>query len=247
MTKIVSLILLIGSITFGLLMIFGTSKLNEQNDEATLKIYSETLSQKHNDPQDFISTFSESNITEEFIDKASEKIAGEIIAMNPDGLQTIEGEQWLNAPNPEALADKIFEEKITNFDVSQLKGVVKIADLKIVPNSELPAKTYAQNLQNTLSTNLFIIPEQPSQKDMNKLLASYKKVLPLLYDVEVPESAASIHQQGIAVLETNKNILEKLLDTDNDPLGAIIVINLLPEAYQNTADFAKKINELINS
>ena len=243
MTKIVSLILLIGSITFGLLMIFGTSKLNQQNDEATLKTLSAALSQ-HEDSRNSIISAPENNITEEFIGKASEKIADEVIAMNPDGLQTIDGEQWLNIPDPEALANNIFQEKIANFDVSQFKSAgPKLSDLKTVADSQLPIKTYAKNLQNILSVNLVSLPEQPSQKDMNSLLASYEKIIPLLYGIEIPEKAVLIHQQGIAVLETHKNILEKLLSADSDPVGAILVINLLPEVYQNAADFTKKINE----
>lgn len=245
MTKIVSLILLIGSITFGLLMIFGTSKLNQQNDENVLKTYSETLSQQNNHSQDpLTANFSESNITEEFIGKASEKIASEVIAMNPEGPQTIDGEQWLNVPDPEALANKIFEEGSTSFDVNQLRSVVKITDLKIVPNLELPVKTYAQNLQNTLSTYLPEIPEQPSIKNIKILVTSYERLIPILYAMEVPESAASIHQQAITLIETRKNIFEKFADAENDPLAAILTLNLLPSIDQGINNFNEKISKL---
>ena len=201
MTKLVSLILLIGSITFGLLMIFGTLKLNQQNDENILKTYSGTLSQQNGHSQDSLSVLPENNITEELAETASGKIAEEVIALNPQGLQNIEGQQWLNVPDPEALANKIFEEKIANFDINQFKSAgAKLSDLKITPDSKLPIKIYAQNLQNILSKNLVSLPEQPSQKDINKLLASYQKTIPLLYGVEVPENTASIHQQIISLL-----------------------------------------------
>jgi len=244
MKKIVSLVLLVGSITFGLLMIFGASKLNQQNDETALKALSEEFSRQHDDGQNAFSAISEDNITEEFIETASEKIASEVISMNPEGPQMIEGEQWLNVPDPEALANKIFEEKITNFDVNQLKSVVKITDLKIVPDSELSITTYVQNLQNTLSTYLFKIPEQPSIKDIDNITSAYQKVIPLLYAIEAPQSAASIHQQAVALLETRKNIFEKFSNAENDPLAAILALNLLPNINQETNDFTEKINKL---
>ena len=243
MTKIVSLILLIGSITFGLLMIFGTSKLNQQNDEATLKTLSAALSQ-HEDSQNSIISAPENNITEEFIGKASEKIAGEVIAMNPDGPQTIENEQWLNIPDPEALANKIFQEKLVNFDVNQLQSTVQLADLKIVSNSELSVKNYIQNLQNILSAYLILIPTQPSAEDIDNIYSSYQKAVPILYAMEVPESAASVHQQAIALLETRKNIFEKFANAENDPLAALLALNLLPDMNQKISDFNGKINKL---
>lgn len=243
MTKIVSLILLIGSITFGLLMVFGTSKLNKQNDEATLKTLSAALSQ-HDNSQNSIISAPENNITEEFIGKASEKIASEIIAMNPEGPQTIENEQWLNIPNPEVLANKIFQEKLISFDVNQLQSAVQLADLKIVSDSKLSVKNYIQNLQNILSAYLTDIPAQPSAEDINNIYSSYQKVVPILYAIEVPKSAASIHQQAIVLVETRKNIFEKFVNSENDPLAALLALNLLPDMNQKISDFNGKINKL---
>ena len=242
--KLISGILIIGSLTFAGLLIFDAGQSVYENRQSEIAGAPQSQKSENIESLSYRRQPGINNNTEELAKKISE----EIVALNPEGPQEIQGESWLNASEPKDLANKLFEEGIANFDIESLRPDVKVTNFKITPNDPLATQEYLRNLKKILA-GLANPPQNgtPSLADLNNLFLSYQKIIPELYQLKVPTDIALIHRQGGVALETQKNILEKLLRAEEDPVTAILAAQLLPIINDEVKDFEKKIEELTKS
>lgn len=239
MKKIIPGILLISSLTFAGLIIFNSPELpntNIQKSQITNEIKTtrvEALNHSLSENQQ-TRTQTQANATQKVI----EKIAHEIVT-----------EPQLTDIDPNQLIGRVFEEGIANFDIKSIRPEVNLFSLNIgSENNQQAIKTYAQNFKKIVAENTLYSTtdnKKATLEDLNFLLISYKEILPELYKLAVPPSVATIHRDGIIVLETQKNILEKLVNAEQDPVAAILAMKLIPEVNQEIINFFQnKLGEL---
>lgn len=246
MKNFTSWVLIVGSLTFALLIIFEQPKPTPINEKTISKVPKNSIEQPKSLNHESASV-NQFNFTE----NVAKKISEELLDLNPEGPTTIEDRQWLNVNKPEDVVNKVIEESIANFDFRILRPEIKIADLKIIPDSGKTAiENYIKTYKEITSANLLKPPTQNYEatiSDLSDLFESYKKTIALLYEVKVPKEIIAIHQQGLTILETQKNILEKIINSENDPVTAIIAASFLPTTNKEMASFQEKIDKLINS
>lgn len=235
MKKIISGILLIGSLTFAGLIILESPDL----PDFVADISTETKTEQNNktggapnyqSPQ----IPSQPNTTQELVKRV---------------VQELKDEPRLDSINPDELVNQIFEGGIANLDIKSIRPDVELSSLKIISdNSSAAIKNYARDFKNIIARNASypsIENKDATISDLQLLLFSYKKILPELYQLTVPTSIALLHKEGITVLETQKNILEKLVNAEKDPIAAILAMELIPNVNQEIiAFFQDKLNKL---
>jgi len=233
MKKIIALTLIIGSLTFAGLILFNTPSLPQQKNlapilESAAKNQTEQIATEAKPPK---------NSTNQL----AETIAKELLKeKNPSGLKPVD---------PEKIINEVFKNGITNFDVSIINPDIKMADLKISSdNSEAAIKNYALNFKKILAR--YAPTGRPqnydaSLEDLKILLGFYTNSLPELYQIDVPPQLAQLHREGLKVFQAEKNVLEKLVNSNNDPVGAILVMEMLPILDIQLTEFINgKINKL---
>ena len=122
-------------------------------------------------------------------------------------------------------------------------------DLKIIKNnSEENITNYLLSLKKILSDsardlpkNLYNNSDELSLLTIQQLRNTYGGAILKIYNISVPEKALDIHKEEIALLSTKKNIFEKILAYETDPLTAIIAVN---ELKNTDAEFQKLSNRV---
>ena len=254
MKKLIAGTLIIGSLTFAGLILF-----NIQSSPTEKTILENNLSgntKSHNEQLGALEENAKLDPSKNATLELAAKIGKELVSNNPEGPQSIDGQNWLKTATPDELVNKLLQEKLTSFDAQSLMASVKLTDLKLIPdNSPAAIKTYVQNFQNIIAKNILVENSVSStQNNQNATIASlksifqsYNKIIPELYKLEIPSKLAATHQEGIKILATQKNIIEKIINSAQDPVSAILAINLLPAVNDQVENFfQKKLVSLVN-
>lgn len=206
------------------------------------EIFAETATHK---------TSEKDNLTE----LLTKKIGGIIAQNNPKGAETIDGEPWLNTPDPDAIAENIITEATKNFDPNSLKPIIKDSDLKISENSDNPALTsYFQSFNETLLKNSKDIPKElfnnsdkVSLSTVQQTINVYKKTISELYALVVPRKAVAIHKTELELLGKKANILEKIKKYENDPVATLLAAQELEKLDGEFINLKKDIDLFIKN
>jgi len=247
MKKFISLVLIAGSLVFAILIITEKPQQLKLEAEKVLADPAYSITEQRLSAEPIAQSVSAAeNLTSDL----ASTISQEIIARNPNGPVNIQNKNWISTANPAELADKLFEQGLANFDSASLRPEIKLSQLKIIDdNDPLTLKSYVQNFKDIVAQNVTLKPidNRLSFNDLRLLIAAYQKIIPQLYALSVPQKAAAIHQQGLTIFETQKNILEKLVLAEVDPVAALIAANFLPNLNKDIADFEAKLEKLSKS
>ena len=233
MKKFIALTIIMGSLTFMGLIIFNSPSLPE------LKHPNSALNPATKNKVEQITAKAQpqKNSTDELTKKITQELFKET---TPSGFKPVD---------PEKIINEVLKKNIADFDLGIINPEINRANLKVISdNSETAIKNYALNFKKILahytpSTR----PENynASLEDLRILLSFYEKSLPELYQLEVPLKIAELHREGLKVFQAQKNVLEKLIDGEKDPIGAILAMELLPVLNVQLTEFLNgKIDQL---
>ena len=188
-------------------------------------------------------------LSENLTDLLLEELGKTIVQKNPGGPETVGGLKQITAPNPETITQELLAQAAQKFNPESLKPTIKDSDLKIIKNnSEENITNYLLSLKKILSDsardlpkNLYNNSDELSLLTIQQLRNTYGGAILKIYNISVPEKALDIHKEEIALLSTKKNIFEKILAYETDPLTAIIAVN---ELKNTDAEFQKLSNRV---
>lgn len=229
-------VLLVGSLTWAALIIINTKS-------KTVDLNFEPTSSKAENFYDLSSApYQPANLTEVL----TERIAEEIVANVPQA--ELQNPQSIQA-SLDKITEKILSENLTALTKEDLKPEVDLKDLRLSSDNSAEAKNlYAKNFQDIFIKHFRQFQPDAtgdSLKNLAELSRIYQKIIDELYLLPVPDSIASLHQEGIRLLGAQKNILDRLVNNENDPLGALAAANQLPNINNDMANFKNKLSNLL--
>lgn len=210
------------------------------NNLVTGKPFVESLTAKNSNNQANL----KENLTEDFT-----KGIGKIIyENNPSGPQDFYGENVLNAPDPDQIAENLLAEAAQKFDPATLKPEINENSLNISgDNSKSALIKYLVDLDKVIeearknSEKLNNVSEL-EEKEIQGILKIHQEAVAKLYKLSTPEVAVKIHTKEIELLSTTVNILEKIGGHESDPITAILAANYLVDLEK---EFKKLHEELL--
>lgn len=242
--KIISFSLIIGSVVFAFLIITSEPETvtitAPKNNPANLK----TASVSDNlVPTDETAYSAEKNSTEEL----TARIAEELVNLNPDGPISADNQQWINIEKPEELVSKVLARELESFNPATLRAKVNLSELNVVTTES--ESDYERNFQKAIIENIGKTNngQDLATTEIPKIINSYEKLAAELYKMAVPKNLATLHQKGLELLLTQKNIFEVINNYEADPAKAVIAIQLMPTVEKEIKDFSGELERLINS
>lgn len=229
-------VLLMGSLTWAALIIINAKS-------KTIDLNFDPVSLKAENLYDLSSVSDQpANLTEVL----TERIAEEIVANVPQS--ELQNPQSIQASLDE-ITEKMFGENLTVLNKEDLKPEVDLKDLRLSSDNSAEAKNlYAKNFQDIFIKHFRQFKPNAagdSLKNLAELSGLYQNIIDELYLLIVPDTIASLHQEGIGLLGAQKNILDRLVNNENDPLGALAAANQLPNINNDMANFKTKMSNLL--
>lgn len=222
--KAISLLLIVGSLSFAGLIIF-------QKNPDTIISSQNSIPKTENLPTENPANLenSDKNSTAEI----AKELALELAKKNQTGAAPLKPDQLVNG---------FLDEKLANLDSATFKTEVKLESLKIVKNFDKKfAEDYFKNLQMILRNNL----SESSIEDFGALAKLYQKAIGQLYSLNVPESLAGIHKRELEILTVQKNVFEILADYEKDPFKALVAAEVAKESYKDLSDLKAEMLNFI--
>lgn len=174
----------------------------------------------------------ENNLTGEI----SKGLAQILVEQNPDGpITTANGQLGIKVPDPNLLAQALFEETAKKIGLDRMDFSISDADLKIL-NDNNP-----KNLENYI-VSITKIFESGNQKQeavstdgdfLTPLLAAYQETANQLYQLAVPQAVAEFHKKLITALLTKKKALEAVQLYPDDAMAMLLARQFSDQAEQN--------------
>lgn len=201
-------------------------------------------------PSNKSNTSLEENLTELF----AKNLGKIVLDNNPDGPANIDGKKGLVVPEPESIAAELLAEAAQKFDPATLRPIIKDQDLKISEdNSKESLNNYILNFQKLVKDSAEKIPssvyatneDELSLKDIQKLVEIYQESIKQFYKLSTPKSAIAIQKKQIELLTAKKNIFEKIVSYQQDPLIAILAAPELKRVDLDFSELSKNFLELI--
>lgn len=209
-----------------------------QNNEALQKIaesnrYYNPISYRNETGQ--IVTARENNLTNSIAAQLSQII----IDKNPLGPTEADGQRAIKTPLIEDSLPSLVDTALGNFDFGAFRPEIKKGDLKIIGNSQDSFDYYLSSLQQTLKKNF-----ASASENINQVIDQYKKALPELYQLPVPEQLAAFHQKEIGLITSQKLAFESLSQYEADPLKAIMAVRYLSGLNEEFDSLKRELDEL---
>ena len=176
-------------------------------------------------------------------------IAEEIIKQNPDGPVTADGIAAINAIAPEELAGKVLNEQMESLDLSSFSPEVNFSAIKITAAiDKTSSENYLKNFRAILNNNfghLGVDFSSPTVRDFEILARAYKKTVAEFYTLLVPQKLAVIHSEQIRLMLIQTAIFETLAGFEQDPLKALVAIQLSKEVDNRLEELKKQLGSFI--
>ncbi len=203
--NILALMLLAGSAVLAIFIVIGDRASTSPTATANLTA---NLNQLPPIEGNFLTEPTQSPIASPEINKLSAKISDEIMRLNPNGPSTADGQQQINAVEPNILAQKVLDSELGNINYPDLSPSIGIAALKIVKTADKTIwGNYLKNFRAILTgnfSNLKINFKTPTAKDFEILVGAYEKTLDQFYSLNAPETLADAHKEEIRLLTIQK-------------------------------------------
>lgn len=193
------------------------------------------------------------NNNQNLTDQLAKNIGQKILESNPNGAEIINGEPSLTVPNPEEITSQLLVESAQNFDPKSLYPAIKDSDLIISnDNSKEALNKYFAEFQKIVSIAAQNIPEKIFSEELTLenitlLKDAYKKTIQNFYNLTAPSSVLDAHKKQIELLTAKKNILEKILNYQEDPMVTILAANELEKIDKEFVEFSIKLSGIIKN
>lgn len=186
--------------------------------------------------------FSGANLTESF----SRSIAQRLVDENPEGIEIINGNKAIIAPNPEQIALELLADAQKKFEAQQILKDINDADIKITDeNTKASFISYTEKFDAITSEWRAKIDNPDNQKEFTKenmgaIISAYENVIQKFYDLPVPKLLVNLHKTEIKYLKAELTLLEKINSPEKDPVGSLIASGNFEKI---DAEFNQKMNE----
>ena len=187
---------------------------------------------------------SDQNLTKDL----TAEIAKDIVARNPDGPANIEDQQWINVIDPEKVTDLVLADGLKNFNPKEFFPEIKLASLKI--DNNIKAEVYLKSFQDILTYNFSrqkVDFSNFNSTDIKELVSAYEAAIKAFYNLEVPDNLVTVHQKEIALLIGQKKIFETFINYENDPVRAILAMQIFDQLDKKFSDLNLVIAEFIKN
>ncbi len=186
------------------------------------------------------------NITSVFAEKIGEKIVNK----NPSA----SGEADLTVPNANSVARQVIVEAAQKFNPSTLEAHVDLKELHIIKDSSDTAlaqyvAAFAAVSRNTAHVVNALYSRSSKEMDIStieEMSAAYEKAAADLRALSVPADASWLHKESIELIATRKNILDKILDYEQDPVASVLASNELGRSDIAFALFDRKFSAFLH-
>ena len=141
-----AILLLIGSATLAIFIVSEEKSVGIEAGSANLTVNQEFF-------PSLIDEATEQTTSAE-INRLSQKISEEIIKLNPEGPSLIDGQQQINALEPDKLVQKVLEAELGNINYPDLNPSIEATALKIVKTADKNSwSNYLKNFRAILTGN----------------------------------------------------------------------------------------------
>ncbi len=150
-------------------------------------------------------------------------IGKQIVDLNPEGTRS----NTLRVKNAEAIAQEAFEKSMKDFDPSYFTPDIRREDI-IVSKTQDPStyRAAARQIIADITSAFYPNGDDPLKDRLQALAERHKKAATELYALVVPEALIAEHEKTIQVVIHRQKILEKAADYENDPVHAMLALNL---------------------
>ncbi|MDO8430020.1 MAG: hypothetical protein Q7S73_01470 [bacterium] len=158
------------------------------------------------------------------------KLAQTIVEANPNGPEILDGEPWLNTPDPDQISNDLITEAQKNFDPKSLRPIIQNSDLKIsTDNSKAALINYLLAFNKIIDDaagkfppEIFTDPSSVNTKTFEILANIYQSSFDEFKKIGVPSSVLAIHKKEMGLLGTSANIYKNIKNYQEDPMVAIL-------------------------
>ncbi len=184
------------------------------------------------------------NLTEVF----AKGIGQAIKQNNLPGPQSLNGQNVINVPDADAVANNLIQEATQKFDPSSLRPIIKDSDLIISQdNSKEAIKNYINDFQKIVKDASLKIPQSLFLEELTlgklaQLINIYGETINKFYKLNVPSSAISMHKKQLELLIAKKNIFEKITAYENDPIASMLAAQELQKVDSEFVELSKIIS-----
>ena len=167
------------------------------------------------------------NLTKELASKLSKGL----VEINPNGPTAGRNGQSLIAPPLIESIDAGVIEAFKKFDQDYFLPPITKESLKIVSNSQEAFDYYVAVLPMVLrhraSDLNFSLEAGDLEERLPKAVSAFEEIINKLYQLPTPERLAELHRRTIGLILGKKRVLETLLNQEEDPVQAILAIQML--------------------
>jgi len=163
----------------------------------------------------------------------SDKIAKQLLEKNPNGPSLLNGTPSINAKNPQALVEQIIQQELANADMSSLRPVVSVSELKLDTSKDPSLAAFRDEFVKAV-TPFFSLATGPNPTPalFASFTASADETLVALKDLKTPASLAPLMAKEIELITYNRNIFAAVANADNDPFRALLALQIWGNARQ---------------
>ncbi len=187
------------------------------------------------------------NITAEI----GKKIAQEFLDKNPQGPETIDQQKVINTSDPENLALKLMDSKVSETALNLFNPVIKPESLKIDSlNDNKTLENYLREFKKLIQTNfvgLSVDFSNPTIADFENLTTRLNETIGGFYALRAPAPLFEMHREEIRLLTVQKNIFESLKNYETDPVLAMLAIEAFTKNDTDFLTLRSRLNDFVVS
>jgi len=188
-------------------------------------------------PEDILSF----NLTDALTDKLTEKI----VEKNPAGPLNPDGETTIVLPAQDELINQTLQEQLANFDPSSLRPIVSENSLTTAEtSSDTDRIDYFLSLRKIIAKNMTTdspITQFPQPTELLLISKKYKNTMAELSALKIPKDLIDIHIQSLELFGTQANAFELLAGYEEDPLKAMLAVEIQKSIAQEASELHEKM------
>lgn len=187
------------------------------------------------------------NYTELF----AENIKNQLVAVNPNGPQVVDGKSQLNVPDVDTIATDLLAEAGAKFNLQNYIPEIKDADIKIIDNSPENLLNYGKLFDQIIDKNRIsdlATAEELDAETLNKIIKNYENAITDFYTSQAPKLMAGVHKTEIRYLTAQLNLLNLIKNSETDPILAMLAgqsLESLESEFQK--QIAKELGSIIST
>jgi len=188
-------------------------------------------------------SLSKTNITE----SVATLVAGEIVAQNPDGPKSVEGEQvGLQTIDPGKLTEETLAKAFAEVNIEDLRPKITLQNLIIIKSTEKAlAEAYFKNIGAMVTENFpagtSINWDDPARTNFTALIDAYDRSMNEGLAIAVPQDLAELHRRYLSLLGAERNTLTLIKNYQLDPAQATVAIEA---GNQFTTELLRVLTEM---